>query len=202
MSPVAVAEQKLPSAQALVAEALRLCPEATEENSLSRYYIAEALANLGDFDAARNILSAHKNDLWIEAGYWALAEAEIARGQVATPFSKALFDELPDYPHLILAKAYAEHGQTDRALEHVKEMPATRLSSLSAGAYPLVQILKKGGHEVAAREVLIRWSDCLANAEFTFEFRSGEKVEPLLGWLHESGEAAKAAAICGRPPRS
>src|SRR5947199_3445 len=81
---------------------------------------------------------------------------------------KVLFEELPDYPHLILAKAYAENGQIEKSLEHVREMPTTRASSLRVGAYPLIEILKKDGHEVAAREVLVRWAQCLANADSIF----------------------------------
>src|SRR3954447_23519484 len=75
----AIAETKLPSARQLIEEALALCPEATEDNSLPRIEIAVAFGYLGDFTKARAILDAHENNVFVYSGYMRLDEVEIDR---------------------------------------------------------------------------------------------------------------------------
>src|SRR5689334_5567084 len=73
------ADTNLPTARQLVAEALALSGEANEDNSLPRSKIAVALGYIGDMQAARSILDAHQNDLWIDTANDDLDEIEIER---------------------------------------------------------------------------------------------------------------------------
>ena len=83
-------EPSLPPARELIDQSLKICGEASEDNTWPRSKIAVALAYLGDFDKARLLLADHQLNIWIEAGYWGLAEAEIAHGRDVTPFPPAL----------------------------------------------------------------------------------------------------------------
>jgi tetratricopeptide (TPR) repeat protein len=190
---------QMPAARQLVTEALAACGagEEREKHYWALSSIANAYVYLGDAAGARSTLLPYKDDLWIRISYLGCAGLEIELTGMETVLPPPVWKDDPDTAHWSLAEAYAKRGDVAKALEHLNQVPATRLSMLHGLGHSLVAILEAGGHRDATRQVLLKWADSFADAESCFDF-TRPRTERLVALLGEYGEANMAKELCTR----
>lgn len=193
------AEDDLPPASKLLAEALALCNADREGNASALSDLAEAQCYLGDFASARKTLPpSDPNDFFQQATHQKCAQIEIEITGSTASIPAALWNDELGYMHGDAALAFVERGEIDKALHHIDAIPKAVHSAFNICGVKLITMLRDSKQKDACRKVLLRWAACYEKAGSVFDYRDSHRVPQLVAWLVEFDERPAATSLCER----